>query len=161
MILHSCVTYNMGTALEYICTCKSTCLIVLYSHMCCLASKNTSDLWLAYWVSQPNDRNASSPNSTLNMWLYSFESEKSLLSGSMSNYVQDQQSVSNELQFYLGIYGALAFANSVRFMKCLQACTFITNCPICRFSPSFGHLCLHMVAFMQQWSFTEDCCPAY
>lgn len=86
-----------------------------------LGSKNTSDLWLAYWVSQPNGGNSSSTNSTLNIWLYSTERENSLISGSTSYSAEDlqQQSVSDKLQFYLSIYGALAFANSVRPFKCL------------------------------------------
>ncbi|KAL5483667.1 hypothetical protein EMCRGX_G020072 [Ephydatia muelleri] len=88
---------------------------ILLSLFLMQGSKNTSDLWLAYWVSQPNGGNSSSTNSTLNIWLYSTERENSLISGSTSYSAEDlqQQSVSDKLQFYLSIYGALAFANSV------------------------------------------------
>lgn len=59
----------------------------LYLYVCtlCLASRNINDWWLAYWITHDSNQNNTSTENS-----------------------------SEHLAFYLGVYGGLALANSVR-----------------------------------------------
>lgn len=80
------------------------------------ASKNINDWWLAYWISHSNKHPGALLNTTA--------SYSTTLMG--SGYGDGNQTVlreaSDNLAFFLGIYGGLAAANSVSDM-CLHTCT--------------------------------------
>ena len=69
------------------------------------ASRNSSDWWLSYWVTHAHD--GTSPNLTLTDFN---------ITPSHYQYIKpviDIVPASDNLGFYLGIYGGLALANSV------------------------------------------------
>ena len=89
------------------------------------ASKNVSDWWLAYWISQSHSHpgallnTSSSPalSQTARSYSPGVVDDAVLLVGSVSgsaNYTALREA-SDSLQFYLGVYGGLAAANSVSY----------------------------------------------
>ena len=84
------------------------------------ASKNVSDWWLAYWISHSHSHpgtllNTTIPHSTPNT-LHSTPLDYTELldsSGSGSGEYAVLREASDNLRFYLGVYGGLAAANSV------------------------------------------------
>ena len=93
------------------------------------ASKNVSDWWLAYWISHSYDHPGSLLNTTTDS--LSLLTDSSFSTSSSSSYMYDGvllvgsgsgsaenstvlREASDSLQFYLGVYGGLAAANSVR-----------------------------------------------
>lgn len=85
--------------------------IVYISILCCIiASRNVSDWWLSYWISHSQ----SGPPSNIS----SFNINNSTTvptTVAMTNTT----AASDNLAFYLGIYGGLAGANSVSIAKCI------------------------------------------
>ena len=84
----SMCTHNIHAHTEYTCT--------HITKLCVIGSRNASDWWLSYWITHGND-STSSNNSAFTMELNS----------------NDPSNSSDDLRFYLGIYGGLAASNTV------------------------------------------------
>ena len=74
-----------------------------------LASRNINDWWLAYWISHTH-----TPSNTTNISAYNI-SLPSNTPGAIP--LLPVISASDNMAFYLGIYGGLAAANSVSWRK--------------------------------------------
>ena len=82
--VHMCAACNI----RMLCTICASYLCQIIS-----ASRNINDWWLSYWITQSN---TTTSNSTVSVFA-----------------AQHSNSSSDDLRFYLGIYGGLAAANSV------------------------------------------------
>lgn len=85
-----------------------------------IASRNIADWWLAYWISHTHKPN----NSSVTLFTQ----------GEFPNHTTHSVA-SDNLAFYLGIYGGLATANSVRDFVPLTViymyvCVYLIKCHI-------------------------------
>ena len=116
--------------------------------MCIPASKNVSDWWLAYWISHSHDHpgvllNTTSPHSTLHTTtpLTDYGSSNAALLydglGSGDHNTTVLREAGDNLQFYLGVYGGLAVANSVSSLNSFTI-WHLCRCVLCSYM--YGHI---------------------
>ncbi|XP_064395751.1 ATP-binding cassette sub-family C member 10-like [Halichondria panicea] len=84
-------------------------IIIMTSFLLMQASRNVSDWWLSYWIAHSYNDSYASANITASVYI----PHHSTLSSNTSIPILSLEGASDNLAFYLGIYGGLAVANTV------------------------------------------------
>lgn len=120
------------------------------------ASKNINDWWLAYWISHSNKHPGALLNTTTS---YSTTLVGSGYDGGNQTALRG---ASDNLAFFLGIYGGLAAANSVSD-TCLCTYTVLMEWLFCLFRCllSSEHSCMRMEECVLQKCCIRSCCAVF